>query len=211
MFQYKILNGILFLNKLLFKFRKVPTPLCSFCNFVDETPLHIFYTSNITKRLWNELQYFVFQYHCIPEITPHSTLLGSFNIGNQQQNFLLINHLLLIFKHYLCMSREHGAACFTSLKLYLIKIKKIEQNISPCSSQKKKKCRRKWRAIENNKYTIRIFTIVLFLFLSIKNLLLIVILSTFFSGEKFLSWYYIMKLSFKLRYLYIINTDDCIT
>ena len=33
MFQYKILNNILFLNKLLFKFEKVQSPLRSFCNF----------------------------------------------------------------------------------------------------------------------------------------------------------------------------------
>ena len=31
-FQYKILNNILFLNKLLFKFKNVSSPLCSFCN-----------------------------------------------------------------------------------------------------------------------------------------------------------------------------------
>ena len=48
MFQYKILNNILFLNKLLFKFKKVPSPLCSFCNSADETP-DIFYTCNVTK------------------------------------------------------------------------------------------------------------------------------------------------------------------
>ena len=70
MFQYKILNNILFLNKLLFKFKKAPLPLCSFCNSADETPLHILYTCNTTKRLWNELQYFVSQYLYIPEIIP---------------------------------------------------------------------------------------------------------------------------------------------
>ena len=110
--------------------------------------LHIFFTCNCTKQLWNELQYFVSQCRYIPEITPQSVLFGLFNIGNQQHNFLLINHLLLIFKYYLYMSREHRAACFTSLKLYLIKIKTVEQNISPCCSQKKEKCWRKWRVIE---------------------------------------------------------------
>ena len=30
-FQYKILNNILFMNKTLFKFRKVKSPLCFFC------------------------------------------------------------------------------------------------------------------------------------------------------------------------------------
>ena len=138
MFQYKILNN-LFFNKLLFKLKKVPSPLCSFCNSTDETLLHIFYTCHITKRFWNKLQYFVSQYF----------FLGIFNIGNQLENFLLIDYLQLIFKHNLHMSREHGAVCFNCLKLYFIKIKTIHQNISPYNSQKKEKCRRKWRVTEN--------------------------------------------------------------
>ena len=36
-FQYKILNNILLVNKILFKFRKVESPLCSFCKAEDET------------------------------------------------------------------------------------------------------------------------------------------------------------------------------
>ena len=79
MFQYKILNNILFLNKLLFKFEKVRSPLFSYCNSADETPVHIFYTCNITKRLWNKLTYFVSRYLYIPETTPQSALLGFLN------------------------------------------------------------------------------------------------------------------------------------
>ena len=118
--QCKMFNNILFLNKLAFKFEEVPSLVHSFCLFADETPLHIFYTCNITKQLWNKLQYFVSEYLYIPEITSQCAFLGFFNIGNQQQTFLLINHLQLIFKHYLYISREHGAVCFTTLKLYLI-------------------------------------------------------------------------------------------
>ena len=55
---------------------------------------------NITKRSWNLLQYFVSQYFYIPEITPQSAFFGFFKICSQQ-NFLLINRLLLIFKDYL--------------------------------------------------------------------------------------------------------------
>ena len=121
----------------------------SFCNSADETPQHIFYTCNINTWLYNELQYFEYQYLYIPEITPQSALLGFFNIDNQQENFLLINHLLLIFKHFPCIWRKHEAVSVACLTLYLIKIKTIEENISPCSSQKKEKCRRKWRVIEN--------------------------------------------------------------
>ena len=55
-FQSKILNEIFFLNKLLFKFKRFSSPQCYFCNSANETPLHIFYTCNITNFLWNELQ-----------------------------------------------------------------------------------------------------------------------------------------------------------
>ena len=41
-----------------------------------------------------------------------------------------INHLLLIFKLYLYMLKEHGAVCFTNVKLYLIKIKTIEHAVA---------------------------------------------------------------------------------
>ena len=147
MFQYKILS-ILFLNKLHFKFKKVTSPLSYFCDSADETLLHIFYTCNITNRLWNELQYFVSQYLYIAEL--HRMSSSDFLMSAiRDKIFILINHLLLIFRHYLYMSREHGTVCFTNLKLYLIKIKTTEQNISPCSSQKNEKCRRKWRVTKN--------------------------------------------------------------
>ena len=85
MFQYKSLNNIHFLNKLLFKFKRVPLSLYSLCSSVDETLLHIFYTCNITKRLWNKLRYFVSQNLYIPKITAQSALVAFFNIGNQKQ------------------------------------------------------------------------------------------------------------------------------
>ena len=31
LFQYKILNNVLYLNKILFKFGNVKSPVCSFC------------------------------------------------------------------------------------------------------------------------------------------------------------------------------------
>ena len=88
MFQYKILN-ILFLNKLHFKFKKVTSPLSSFCDSADETLLHIFYTCNITNRLWNELQYFVSHYLYIAELTSQSVLFQFLNVGYQRQNFYI--------------------------------------------------------------------------------------------------------------------------
>ena len=141
--------------------------------------------------MWNKLQYFVSQSLWIPEITAQSALFRFCNSNNQKLKFLLINHLLLIFKHYLYMSRANcGAVCFTNLKMYLIKIKTIEQNISPCSSQKKEKFWRKY--IETfkifwNKCVIKTL-ILLSLSISVHQ-------SSFFffwGGEKFPYWYYLM-------------------
>ena len=41
-FQYKLLNKILFLNKKLHIYGIKSSPICSFCNLCDETPLQIF-------------------------------------------------------------------------------------------------------------------------------------------------------------------------
>ena len=51
-FQYKLLNNILYLNKHLFMFRKKDTKHCSFCKLQDETINHLFVKCNYSKNLW---------------------------------------------------------------------------------------------------------------------------------------------------------------
>ena len=41
-FQYKVLNNILYLNKSLYKMILVDTPLCTFCQWEEETTNHLF-------------------------------------------------------------------------------------------------------------------------------------------------------------------------
>ena len=48
-FQYKILNNTPFANEMLFKLRKVESPLCSFCKAADETYIHLFYRCRKTS------------------------------------------------------------------------------------------------------------------------------------------------------------------
>ena len=55
-FQYKVLNNVLYLNEKLFKFKIVSSPLCSFCDSENKTPMHLFYSCNQTKSLWSKLQ-----------------------------------------------------------------------------------------------------------------------------------------------------------
>ena len=50
-FQYKLLNNVLYLNDMLFRFKKFDSRLCSYCNEEEETLPHLFQSSLKTKRL----------------------------------------------------------------------------------------------------------------------------------------------------------------
>ena len=54
-FQYKILNNILYLNKHLYKMKVVESQLCSLCRKENETFEHLFVDCTFTKKLWNSL------------------------------------------------------------------------------------------------------------------------------------------------------------
>ena len=55
-FQYKILNNILYLNKHLHQFKIESTPLCSLCSSVNETVFHLFGGRLLTIKLWKIVQ-----------------------------------------------------------------------------------------------------------------------------------------------------------
>ena len=54
-FQYKILNRILYTNDMLFKFKKVDSPLCYFCGKELETLEHLFFCCPKVHVFWNEV------------------------------------------------------------------------------------------------------------------------------------------------------------
>ena len=53
-FQYKILNNILYLNKMLFLFGITKNSMCSFCKTQEETIMHSFYDCVHTQLLWKK-------------------------------------------------------------------------------------------------------------------------------------------------------------
>ena len=55
-FQYKILNNILYLNKHLHQSKIVSTPLWSLCSSVNETVFHLFWECLLTIKLWKIVQ-----------------------------------------------------------------------------------------------------------------------------------------------------------
>ena len=81
-FQYKLLNNVLYLNKMLFKFEKIDSPLCPFCKMIEETPLHLFYNCIKTKLLWDQLKDFISnETLSFPSLTPQSAILGHINLS----------------------------------------------------------------------------------------------------------------------------------
>ena len=79
-FQYKLLNNVLFLNKMLYS-------LCSFFSLEEETPMHIFYSCNHMQILWERLKYYIENSLDLPSLTSQSAILGSLTL-NQKTSLL---------------------------------------------------------------------------------------------------------------------------
>ena len=142
MFQYKLLNNVLYLNKMLFRFKKVDSPLFSYCNEEEETPLHLFHSCLKTKQLQNKLRQYFSQFIDIQNSTPQ----GSIGIFDNNQHSELINYLLLIFKFYIYSARNIKQLNFDNLKIAIKKIKKIEKELT---SSNKLKFLKKWHPIDH--------------------------------------------------------------
>ena len=84
-FQYKILNNILFANKMLFKLNKVVSLLCSFCKAEDKTYIHystqltylLFFRCKKTSILWKKNFRILLSISLdLPSILPQSVIFG---------------------------------------------------------------------------------------------------------------------------------------
>ena len=75
-FQDIFLSNILYLNKILFKFGTIKSPLCSFCKSVEETIIHSFSECLYAQYISNQTQTLFSAYINIPDGTSHSAILG---------------------------------------------------------------------------------------------------------------------------------------
>ena len=125
-FQYKISNNVLYLNEKYFRFKFVSSPICSFCNSEDETPLHLFYSCNQTKSLQSKFQELLYSEKFLPQNTPLSAFFVFFS--DNKQNFEIINHLHLIFKYHLFKSKDTRKINLEGLKKTIINVLLITHN-----------------------------------------------------------------------------------
>ena len=105
---------------MLFKFGIVPRSLCSFCNSEEETPISCF-SRLYSHTVWNQLQTYISENLVMPCLTPQSAMFGFIDI--QQENRVIINHLLLIFKLNVYKSRGLKRLNFLRLKSDIIKLR----------------------------------------------------------------------------------------
>ena len=143
MFQYELLNNVLYRNNMLFRFKKVDYPLSSYCTEEEETPFHLFHSCLKTKQLWNKLKQYLSQFINNPPFTPQSFIVGIFD---NNQHAMLINHLLLIFILYL-HARNTKQLYFDNLKKTIKKIKELEKELT---SSNKLKLLNKRRPIDHS-------------------------------------------------------------
>ena len=132
----------MYLNKILFRFKKVDSPFCSYFN-EEETPLHLFHFCLNTKHLWNKLSQYLSKIIHIPHSTQQSSMVGMFD---NSQHSMLINYLLLIFKFYIQSGRKTKQLNFDNLKKTIKKIKELEKELS---SSNKLKLLNKWRPMDH--------------------------------------------------------------
>ena len=98
-FQYKILNLIIFTNKKLHRFKMVDSPLCAFCNSEEESLEHLLYFCKSSSFFWKELlSWIAVEANIVLNASLLDILFGKFDL---EKDFLLVNHILLLAKHFI--------------------------------------------------------------------------------------------------------------
>ena len=133
-FQCKILNSLLFLKKKLYTFERTNTALCSFCNAVEETPIHIFFDCIHVKSVWERLRMKFENDFILPSLTPQTAILGLYNKAND---------------NYIYILREKRILNIDILIANLIKVKKREKQIIIVTINKREAYKKEWSITDN--------------------------------------------------------------
>ena len=98
-FQYKLLNNIIYSNKRISKFDPAANPLCSLCSQAPEDVVHLFCHCQKTQQLWELLHSMLHGNITLPDLDPTLEVVSKWCIENN--NNLIVNHIVFIFKKFL--------------------------------------------------------------------------------------------------------------
>ena len=126
-FQYSILNNVLYLNNRIFKMGYAESPLCSLWKRENETVSHLFWNlCTFNQQLWKKLQAWVRAFLILPASEPSIVILGVWN--TKTENNVLVNHVFLLLKYFVYKNRTNKYAInIHALKNYIKFMQKIEQ------------------------------------------------------------------------------------
>ena len=127
-FQYKILNIILYLNRKISKFDQGVSHLCSLCLKEPEDILHLFCQCDKTQILWETLSNKVNGFLSLPKLELELAILGKWNLNTKEK--VLINHIVLLFKRFIFDNRiNRHKIHILALLNYFKTVEKVEQKI----------------------------------------------------------------------------------
>ena len=93
-FQYKLLNRIVYTNKLLHKIKLLDTSLCMFCGEYEESLEHLFLHCRFSKNFWMQIVSWLNDLNiAIIELKDSEIMLG---YTNESPHWILLNHILII-------------------------------------------------------------------------------------------------------------------
>jgi len=112
--QYKIVHRFLPTQSLLYKMKKINSPLCLYCMMYEDNLEHALYECFVVKNFWFE----VFNvWNNITEelidVNLYNVTFGFFNSENEDDKRILLNTLLLFGKQYIFQQKLNH--CFLSL------------------------------------------------------------------------------------------------
>ena len=81
---------------------------------------------------------------CIPSLSPQSAVCG-FLAADDDKAFLILNHILLLFKYRVYISRSSNVFSFKALLKSIMKAYKLEKILSQNDERKIKLFTQKWK------------------------------------------------------------------
>ena len=127
-FQFKILNNILYSNARLHKMGIVSSSKCSLCSENNETTTHLFFECRVSANLWSAIQNHLQNNLYLPGLSDENVHLG---LISNNSSMRLENHILLAFKRFLFENqKEKFIVNLNGFWKYLMHIQKIEFQIA---------------------------------------------------------------------------------
>ena len=97
--------------------------------------------------LWERLKYYIQNNLDLPSVTSQSVILDF--TDSRYENFIIINHLLLILKYHIFKSRSNKHLSLLQLETGLIKVRTLEEDLSNGYNNKSKRYHERRQKISN--------------------------------------------------------------